>query len=173
MMGGGDVGTLLQDWSANRGSPESQLVLLLFRSAQLAHRRVRPAAVARALVVLYRVLTRLYYGIELPVQVQAGPGLVLLHGDALVVHPKTVLGARCVLRQSVTIGEQRGPDGSVGVPVFGDDVEVGPGAMIIGKVVIGSRARIGPGALVLRSVPVGGVVSAAPARLITTEGTVG
>jgi serine acetyltransferase len=156
---------VLQDWDANAGAPEARLLLLLFRLAQAADAHVRPRLLARVLVIAYRIATRVLFGVELPVSVVAGPGLRVHHGEALVLNPGVRLGSGCTLRHSVTIGDRGGPSGTA-VPVLGDAVEVGAGALILGPVVVGSGARIGSGAVVLHDVPDGGVVVGNPGRLV-------
>ena len=151
-----------QDWSANAGRPESQLLLLLFRGAQWSLAHVRPRLLARAVVIAYRVLSRALWGVELPAEVIAGPGLRIHHGQALVVNPSVVLGARCTLRHSTTLGNKR--EGDARCPVLGDDVDVGVGAVIIGPVRIGDGARIGANAVVVDDVPAGVTVIGNPAH---------
>ncbi|WP_199720335.1 hypothetical protein [Pseudokineococcus lusitanus] len=120
-----------------------------------------------------RVARRLYWplhraavaitGLELPKEVVVGPGLRVHHAGTVVVHPRARLGARCTLRQGVTLGERRP---GAGAPTLGDDVEVGAYAQVLGPVVVGDGARIGALALVIHDVPAGAVVAAAPARLL-------
>jgi putative colanic acid biosynthesis acetyltransferase WcaB len=62
--------------------------------------------------ILYRLYAEFLLGIELPVQVIAGRGLAIFHGQGLVVHKDTKIGARCILRQGVTIGNKRLRDGT-------------------------------------------------------------
>jgi len=93
-----------------------------------------------------------------------GPGLCLQHGTGLVVHHTATIGAGCILRHGVTIGER--PPRS-GVPVFEDNVEVGVNAVILGPIKIGKGAVIGAGAIVLMSVEPDCVVAGNPARVIS------
>jgi len=153
-------GGLTQDWAANRGAPESQALLLMFRTAQLARRRL-PPPLGRAVAVLYRVLSRVLWGVELPVEVAAGPGLRVFHGQALVVNPGVVLGRDVTLRHSVTLGVRPGRDGC---PVLGDGVDVGSGAAVLGPVTLGAASTVGANAVVLHDVAAGVAVVGNPAR---------
>ena len=77
-----------------------------------------------------------------------GPGFSIAHSGLLVVHPDARIGARCRIHQGVTIGAGKG-----GAPVIGDDVFIGPNAVILGGVRIGDRAFIYPSAVVTKDVP--------------------
>src|SRR5437868_12445928 len=79
-----------------------------------------------------RVSTRLYWllfrwvetstGISLPKQVRIGAGLRIWHFGGVFVNQDAVIGARCTLRQGVTLGNrvEGGPS-----PTLEDDVELG------------------------------------------------
>ena len=54
-------------------------------------------------------------------------------------------------------------------PVLGDGVEVGAGAVVIGKVTIGDGAMIGPNAVVMSDVPAGMTAFSAPARVVDVK----
>jgi serine acetyltransferase len=102
-------------------------------------------------------------GIELDYKTSVGPGLALRHGTGLVVHSCAVLGAGCLLRQGVTIGERR-PDGKC--PTIGDHVEFGAGAIVLGPVSVGRSSVIGAGAVVLHDVAPRTVVAGNPAVVV-------
>lgn len=114
----------------------------------------------------YVLLIHWIMGIELDYQTDVGSGLSLQHGMGLVVHKKSRIGSRCMLRQGVTIGERRsgGP-----VPVLGNGVEIGANAVVLGGVLIGDGAIIGAGAVVLKDVPPGVVVAGNPAKIISNK----
>jgi serine O-acetyltransferase len=127
----------------------------------------RPAGFRRALGnriywLLYRI-TETITGISIPKSVQVGPGLRIYHFGNIFVHADAVIGARCTLRQGVTIGNRR--DGGP-VPVIEDDVELGAYAQVLGGVRIGQGAKIGAMSVVLEDVPPGHTAIGIPARII-------
>jgi putative colanic acid biosynthesis acetyltransferase WcaB len=159
------VSGVLQDWSANAGAGKSRTIMVLFRLAQRSGSL--PGPLARAARLAYMVVTNWLLGVELPPSVEVGPGLRLIHPQAIVVNPGARIGAGCTLRNSVTIGNVVGRDGAESAPpVIGDGVEIGSGALVIGPIAIGDGARIGAGAVVVRDVPAGATAVGNPARLL-------
>ncbi len=160
---------VLQDWEANRGNPKGQLVLVLFRLAQIVRALPDPWwLLGIPYLAFYRITVEWFLGIELRFKTRVGPRLRLYHGQALVVHEATVIGAGCTLRQSTTIGNKPLADGSEGrSPVLGDGVDVGANAVILGAITIGDEAVIGASAVVLKDVPARAVAAGNPARIIS------
>jgi serine O-acetyltransferase len=74
-----------------------------------------------------------------------GPGLWITRFGGIIVHDDAVIGRRCHLCQGATVGH--------GAPVIGDDVYVGPHAIVLGRVTVGDGARIGANSVVTRDVP--------------------
>jgi putative colanic acid biosynthesis acetyltransferase WcaB len=147
---------VLQDWAVNRHALKPRLVLASYRAAGAA-----PEPFRLPVRALHRLLVEWILGVELPWDVEAGPRLVLYHGQGLVVNPRTKLGSDCVLRHGVTIGARRSGEEP---PRVGDRVVFGAHAIVIGAVTIGDGAVIGAGAVVTRDVPAGAVMVGNPAR---------
>lgn len=94
--------------------------------------------------------------------VRFGDGLRLPHPTGVVFHGEAVIGANCMIMQQVTLGMIRTGE----YPSVGDNVYIGAGAKVIGKVRIGDGARIGAGAVVLVDVPAGSTAVGNPARIV-------
>ena len=131
---------------------------------------LRPEGLAKRLLAqVYWLLFRLVetgVGVSLPKAARIGPGLRIWHFGGIFIHPQTVIGANCTLRQGVTIGN-REPGGPV--PVLGDDVELGAYAQILGGIRIGNGCKIGALSVVLCDVPDGATAVGAPARIILPQ----
>lgn len=85
---------------------------------------------------------------------------VFISGDA-------ALGKNVVVFHQVTIGSNTLDDSAMaGAPVIGNDVYIGAGAKIIGRVVVGDHCRIGANAVVCRDMPPHSVAVPAPTRFI-------
>lgn len=75
-----------------------------------------------------------------------------------------VIGERCTIMQHVTLGHDRG-----GSPRLEDDVTIGPGACVIGRIVIGRGARVGANSVLTKSIPAGAIAVGNPARIIDDD----
>jgi len=103
---------------------------------------------------------------EMHIDAQAtiGPGLYIAHIGGVHINPAAVLGKNCDITHRVTIGASA--MGRQGVPVLGDDVYVGTGATLVGKIKVGSGAKIAANTLVITNVPEGATVMGVPGRII-------
>jgi serine O-acetyltransferase len=128
---------------------------------------VRPKLLRAPLSALYRVLFRRcrnVYGIELPYSVTLGRGVVFEHQGGVVIHGNSVIGDRCIIRQGCTLGLKR-LDALYDAPTLEEGVQLGAGAVVLGKIVIGAGATIGANAVVTIDVPPGAVATGVPARI--------
>jgi len=116
----------------------------------------------RRLCVLRHRFWSVVTGADIPLNSKLGGGLMMIHPNGIVIHPRATIGPNCLIFQQVTIGTAKGED----VPTVGAHVEIGAGARILGGVVIGDHAKIGANAVVLCDVPAGATAVGVPARVI-------
>jgi putative colanic acid biosynthesis acetyltransferase WcaB len=160
---------LFLDWKANRGNIKGRMVMLMFRLVQYVNRYLILKIILFPYLMFYRFSVEWVLGIELPRKLVIGKGLVLYHGQALVVNYKTIIGENCVLRNSVTIGHKKLADGSLsGSPRIGNNVDIGANVCIIGDVVIGDNVTIGAGAVVVKDIPPNSVAVGNPAKILAS-----
>ncbi|MCM0621492.1 serine acetyltransferase [Nocardioides bruguierae] len=157
---------VLRDWAVNAGYPDSRACLAVFRFSQFAAARWgRPG---RVVALVCQALNALALGVELPAVCPVGPRLRLFHPHTVIVNPGVRLGADCVLRHGVTLGNVVDADGHErGNPVLGDRVELGATCAVLGPVHVGEGARVGALSVVTRDVAPGVVVVGSPARPLT------
>lgn len=119
---------------------------------------------------LFNGLVQVLWGIELPREAKIGIGLRIGHFGGVTISPYAVIGRNCGLSQNITIGvEGRGE--SWGAPVIGDEVYIGPGARLFGKIRVGNNVKIGANAVVYRDVPDNAVVVLDPGfRIVSFRG---
>jgi serine O-acetyltransferase len=126
-------------------------------------------ALRAPLSLLYRTLFRFVrnqYGIELPYTVKVGRRVSIDHQSGIVIHGASVIGDDCRIRQNTTLGV-RTLDDLDGAPVLEAGVDVGAGAVIVGRITIGRDASVGANAVVLKDVPPGALAVGVPAKVIS------
>lgn len=135
-----------------------------------SHALLRYVASPFARFVLGRLMYR--YGISIPAGTRIGSGFYIGHFGGIVVSGKATIGRNCNISQGVTIGRtNRG--NHQGYPVIGDNVYIGPGAVIVGGIRVGNNVAIGANCVVTRDVPDDAVVVGVPGKVISSEGAVG
>ncbi|MBK9421092.1 MAG: serine acetyltransferase [Flavobacteriales bacterium] len=158
---------IFQDWGANKGNPKGRLVMMLFRVAHGLRRSLLLFILFIPYFLFYRFFVEWLLGIELPWKTRIGPGFRVDHGQALVVNDGTVFGSGCTVRNSTTIGNKMNKEGGyTRAPIFGDRVDIGANAVIIGAITIGNDVAIGAGSVVLKDVPANHIAVGNPARFI-------
>jgi putative colanic acid biosynthesis acetyltransferase WcaB len=119
------------------------------------------------IIILYKFITDIILGCEIPVSTIIGSGLIIHHGRCLVLNKNVVIGDNVTLKHSTTIGNKEGLNGEdLGSPTIGDNVTIGPNTVIIGPIKIGDNAVIGAGSVVVKDVEKNSVVAGNPAKLI-------
>jgi serine O-acetyltransferase len=93
-----------------------------------------------------------------------GGGIYIAHIGGIHINPEAILGSNCNLTHGVTIGTSA--MGRKGSPVIGDNVYIGTGATLVGKIKIGNGAKISANTLVITNVPDGATVMGVPGRII-------
>lgn len=120
---------------------------------------------------IWRLILRHYqikYGFQIYPETQIGEGLYLGHWGTLVINPKVKIGKNCNIAQGVTIAQaNRGKN--EGVPEIGNEVWIGPNAVIVGNIKIGNNVLIAPNAYVNFDVPTNSVVIGNPATFSMKE----
>ena len=156
-----------QDLQAHRGDWGAQgfWALLVYRFGRWRY-QVRPALLRKLFSLLYRVLYKMVQiitGIELPCEVPIGKNFVIEHSGGIVVSGFAKFGDNCRIRNGVVIGLSRVSDPCA--PVFGNNVDIGAGAKVLGNIRIGNNVFIGANAVVLQDVPDNSIAVGVPATI--------
>jgi serine O-acetyltransferase len=134
---------------------------------------VRPLLLRKFFSLVYRILFKVIQittGIELPCEVEIGRNFIIDHYGGIVVSGFTKFGDDCRIRTGVVIGLSRVEDPCA--PVFGNNVDVGAGAKILGRIRIGDNVCIGANAVVVTDIPDNSVAVGVPAVIKRHRGTV-
>lgn len=92
---------------------------------------------------------------------QIGPGIFISHGFSTIIAAKSI-GKNVHIHQQTTIGWRSG-----GCPTIGDNVQIGAGAIITGKINIGNNSKIGAGSIVVNDVKASDTIFAPQAKVRT------
>ena len=164
------VELIKKDLLRNKKNYKSLFLLFSFRVASyfyLSKKNIVLYLLGIPILILYRVIVEWVLGIEIPAGSKIGGGLIIDHGQALVLNRNVIIGENCRLRNSTTIGIKLGKDGNYECPVIGNCVDIGANVVIIGNVNVGDNVVIGAGSVVTKSISNGSVVVGNPARIIT------
>ena len=91
-----------------------------------------------------------------------GAGFCPIHSHSTIINGAAKIGNNCTIYHCVTIAVEK-----TGVPVIGDDVTIGAGAIIMGGIKVGNHVDIGAGAIVIDDVPDHSTVVCPKGRIIS------
>jgi len=145
--------------------------IAVYRFGQLAATLLEKSKLLGAIpFLLYLVphtLLRLTFHLEIHHKCRIGPAFHLGHPYMIILGP-TEIGSNCNVAHNVTVGMGLGVAGR-GLPVIGNNVWIGPGAILTGPITIGDGATIAAGAVVSRDVPPRTLVAGNPGRVVRAD----
>jgi serine O-acetyltransferase len=146
------------DWGA-----QGFWALLVYRFGRWRY-KVKPAPVRKIFSAIYKLLFKLVQvvaGIELPCEAEIGRNFTIDHFGGIVVSGYAKFGDNCRIRGGVCIGLSRIEDPCA--PVFGNNVDIGVGAKVLGRITVGDNVIIGANAVVTKNVPPNSIAVGIPA----------
>lgn len=128
--------------------------------------------IKKILMISYKILdfvfVKVIAGSEIPAQAQIGDNLYLPHGGrGIVIHPGAKIGDNAVIYHQVTIGSDK--VGNAGAPVIGNNVFIGVGAKVLGRLKIGDNVKIGASAVVITDVDNNLTAVGIPAKILKKQ----
>jgi serine O-acetyltransferase len=117
--------------------------------------------------ILYRLLKLLFrrYNVHLWAGrngARIGAGLKLIHPTNIMIGGGVEIGEDCLLFHDVTLGTGQIP----GKPKIGNNVDIYPGACVLGGITVGDRSMVGANCVVTRNIPPESIALTAPSRVI-------
>jgi serine O-acetyltransferase len=98
-----------------------------------------------------------------------GPGLSIAHGGPIIVHSKALIGENCRVDRCVSIGSIHYP---APAPKIGNNVFIGPGAVIDGDIKIADGIAIGANSYVNKSFDEPEItIAGCPAKKVSDKGS--
>lgn len=118
-------------------------------------------------IIFYKIITDFILKCEIPASTNIGDGLIIHHVTGIVLNKNVVIGKNVTLKHHTTIGNKENLEGlTLGCPIIGDNVIIGPHSIIIGPIFVGDNSIIGAGSVVIKDVPSFSVVAGNPAKII-------
>lgn len=97
-------------------------------------------------------------------------GLSIAHIGSIIINSGAKIGKNCRIHVGVNIGTEAGKSNSA--PTIGDNVYIGPGAKIFGKIEIGNNIAIGANAVVNKSFKKDNItIAGVPAKQVSEKGS--
>jgi serine O-acetyltransferase len=155
-----DYATYKGDWAA-----QGFWVMLVYRLGRWRY-TIKWPLVRKIFSLIYKFLYKLIQtltGIEMPCEVEVGDGFVIDHFGGIVISGYAKFGKNCRIRNGVVVGLKNIDDPCA--PHFGDNVDVGAGAKVLGNIKIGNNVSIGANAVVLCNVPDDSIAVGVPASI--------
>ncbi|MBU0500923.1 MAG: serine acetyltransferase [Gammaproteobacteria bacterium] len=146
------------DWGA-----QGFWVMVVYRFGRWRY-GVKPALLRKVFSFIYKILFKLIQiltGIELPCEVEIGRNFVIDHFGGIIVSGYAKFGDNCRIRTGVVVGLKRVDDPCA--PVIGNNVDIGAGAKVLGRIRIGDNVIIGANAVVITDVPANAIAVGVPA----------
>ena len=157
---------IICDYQRNKGNAKGLFLVLHYRLANWA--RYSNKLIYFLFIpylVWYKFFIEWVMGFEVPCSTRIGKGLMVHHGQGVVINPQAILGENCCLLHQVTVGTSGGGEHAQS-PVIGNQVTLAAGCKVLGGVKIGDGARVGADTLVLKDVEEYAVVIGNPMRVL-------
>ena len=111
------------------------------------------------LAFLFQWLNKFLNGCVIGIRADFDVGFVIMHPVGIVINSKVKGGTNITLEGGVVIGDNKGIS-----PKLGNNIFVGSGAKIIGKLIVSDNVNIGANAVLTKSAPVGATMLGIPAE---------
>lgn len=148
------------DWGA-----QGFWVMVIYRFGRWRY-TISSGIIRKFFSIIYKIffkLVQILTGVELPCEVEVGDNFIIDHFGGIVISGYAKFGNNCRIRNGVVVGLKNVDD--VVAPVFGNNVDIGTGAKILGKITIGNNVNIGANAVVLSDVPDNSIAVGVPATI--------
>lgn len=153
-------------WARTRGPVDDRSIIGMWYRLMTSNRvfrnvfYCRVGAIGRLLNIFLKEEPTL--NIERSLCHNYGGGLYIAHGTSCQVYANKI-GENLWMHQNVTLGMI-----GEGRPEIGDNVYIGPGAVVLGGIKIGNNVRIGANAIVVDNIPDNSVVVSPKGKVIKT-----
>lgn len=142
--------------------------VLNYRIGKYIRRKIN-FKIIRVITGFNKMIIEILTGISIPYSCEIGGGILIAHFSGIMIASNVKIGCNCTLHQNTTIGAA-GRGEKRGEPVIGDNVFIGAGAAILGKIKIADNVAIGANAVVIDNIDENAVVVSHKAKIINYNG---
>ena len=115
---------------------------------------------------LFSQIMRFLTGIEIHPGAKIGKGFFIDHGMGTVIGETVEIGKNCVMFHNVTLGGT-GKHKGKRHPIIGDNVVIGTGAILLGRVKVGNNVKIGADTFIMnKKIPDNCTVVGTPGKIV-------
>lgn len=115
-------------------------------------------------------IMRFITGIEIHPGAEIGRGFFIDHGMGIVIGETAEIGKNCTMYHNVTLGGT-GKQNGKRHPTIGDNVMIGTGAILLGRIQVGSNVKIGADTFIInKEVPSDSTVVGTPGKIVRLNG---
>lgn len=123
---------------------------------------------------IFWMLSCVIFANSVAAETQIGEGTIFYHhAIGCVTHANAKIGKNCKIFANVTLGAKWGggerDEDSYALPVVGNNVVIGAGAVLLGKVTVGDNVVIGANAVVITDVPSDCYAVGVPAKIFARK----
>ncbi len=147
--------------------------IIVYRFNNFVHYKVKIPLLRQLILIICFILQRLIeviFTIEISPRARIDGGLFIAHLGNIVISAGSVIGSNASIHQGVTFGGA-GHGEYYGDPTIGDNIYVGAGAKIIGKIVVGDNVMIGANSVLTKNTPNNVTVGGIPAKILNNNGS--
>lgn len=128
--------------------------------------RIKIPFIPRLISQIMRFLT----GIEIHPGAKIGKGFFVDHGMGTVIGETAEIGKNCVMFHNVSLGGT-GKHKGKRHPTIGDNVLIGTGAILLGRVKVGNNVKIGADTFIInKNIPDNCTVVGTPGKIVMLNG---
>ncbi len=109
------------------------------------------------LPLIFTRIVQILYGIDIDFKAKLHGGIIIIHGNGLVIGAGTIIHENTIIYHQVTLGIKNTPTND-GFPLIEKNVILGAGCKILGKVIIGKNSIIGANTVITQDVPENSIV---------------
>ena len=141
-----------------------------FRFEQLTHKLFKKhkliGLAPRVISKIFNSYVHLFHHVDIDPEADIGPGFLITHANSIMIGP-TKIGKNFTVSHNTTIGWGFAEEGDgIAIPEIGDNVWIGVGVILSGKIQIGNNVTVSSGSVLSKSIPESCLVAGNPGRVI-------